>query len=408
MRIKNSTQRFEVFVRDMQESFWGDLQGRTRETLQKLLEADSEQQRAEHLGRQWHERPAGQAGRIDYRNGFYQRKYVTPLGVIGLRVSRTRLRSFLPRGMRALQRRSPEVAEMIRQAFLRGISTRGVGRVVSLLTAESVSAQTVSRLTRVLDEQVAKFHHVPLGDEWCYLMLDGVWLKVRRAFGPQKVLLLVAYGVRSDGRRQLLAFVRAKSESQAGWKGLLNDLYGRGLRGERLRLVITDGCPGLAAAIPTVYPRARHQRCWVHKMRNLCDAVRWCDHDAVKQDAQRIYLASSAAAARRAFQRFRFRWRAKYSNRVRWLERDIPELLTFFEFPGHLWRKLRTTNAIERCFVKVRRRTRPMVVFTTSRAWTESSMRFSAALMRTGKPTPSNYYTRSLTPPGTRTSSSVN
>jgi putative transposase len=363
MRIKNNTQRFEAFVRDLQESFWGDFQGRTRETLQKMLEADSEQQMAEYLGLKWHERAAGGAGRIDYRNGFYEREYVTPLGVIGFRVSRTRLRSFLPRGMRALQRRSPEVSEMIRQAFLRGISTRGVGRVVSLLTEESVSAQTVSRLTRVLDEQVTKFHHAPLGDDWCYLMLDGVWLKVRRAFGPQKVLLLVAYGVRTDGRRELLAFVRAKSESQAGWEGLLNDLYRRGLRGQRLQLVITDGCPGLAAAIPAVYPRARHQRCWVHKMRNLCEAVRRADHDAVKQDAQRIYQAVSQASARRAFQRFRFRWQAKYSKLVRRLEQDLPALLTFFEFPRHLWRKLRTTNAIERCFVEVRRRTRPMVVF---------------------------------------------
>jgi putative transposase len=363
MRIKSTTQRFEAFVRDVQESFWGDFQGRTRETLQKLLETDSQQQMAEYLGLKWHERPAAEAGRIDYRNGFYEREYVTPLGVLRFRVSRTRLRSFLPRGMQALQRRSPEVDEMIRQAFLRGISTRGVGRVVSLLTQESVSAQTVSRLTRVLDEQVEKFHHAPLADDWCYLILDGVWLKVRRAFGPQKVLLLVAYGVRTDGRRELLAFVRAKSESQAGWEGLLNDLYRRGLRGQRLQLVITDGCPGLAAAIPAVYPRARHQRCWVHKMRNLCEAVRRADHDAVKQDAQRIYQAENRAAARRAFQRFQFRWRTKYSRMVSRLERDLPELLTFFDFPRHLWRKLRTTNAIERCFVEVRRRTRPMVVF---------------------------------------------
>jgi putative transposase len=331
--------------------------------LQKLLEADSQQQMAEYLGLQWHERAAAEAGRIDYRNGYYERAYVTPLGLIRFRVSRTRLHSFLPRGMRALQRRSPEVSEMIRQAFLRGISTRGVGRVVSLLTGESVSAQTVSQLTRVLDEQVEKFHHAPLGDDWCYLLLDGVWLKVRRAFGPQKVLLLVAYGVRRDGRRQLLAFVRAKSESQAGWEGLLNDLYRRGLRGRRLQLVITDGCPGLAAAIPAVYPRARHQRCWVHKMRNLCEAVRRADHDAVKQDAQRIYRAPSPGAARRAFERFRFRWRTRYCKLVERLERDLPALLTFFEFPRHLWQKLRTTNAIERCFVEVRRRTRPMVVF---------------------------------------------
>jgi len=364
MRVNYTTQRFEHFVRDLQESFWGDFQGKTRETLKRLLEADSEQQMAEYLGLRWYERAAEEQPRVDSRNGVYEREYVTPLGVLRFRVSRTRLRSFLPRGVRALERRAPEVAELLRQAFLRGISTRAVGRVAALLTGEAVSAQTVSRLTRVLDREVEKFHHAGLDDHWAYLILDGVWLKVRRAFGPQKVLLLVAYGARPDGRRQLLGFVRAKGESQAAWEGVLQNLYQRGLTGRSLQLVITDGCPGLAAAIQTVYPRARHQRCWVHKMRNLCEAVRRRDHDAVKRDAQQIYLAANQTAARRAFERFRFHWHAQYPRLVRQLERDLPELLAFFAFPRHLWRKLRTTNAIERCFVEVRRRTRPMVVFT--------------------------------------------
>ena len=363
MRVKNTTQRFQLFVQDLQESFWGDFQGRTREMLKKLLESDAEQQMAEYLGLKWHER-AGAAERVDYRNGFYERDYVTPLGVIRLRIPRTRQRSFLPRWIGRLERRSPEVAQLIRQAFLRGISTRQVGRVVAVLTGEEVSAQTVSRLTRVLDQAVKEFHERPLGDDWAYLVLDGVWLKVRRAFGPQRVLLLVAYGVRRDGRRELLAFIRAKSESQAGWEGLLNDLFQRGLRGQNLQLVITDGCAGLARALETVYPRARHQRCWVHKMRNILEKARRRDEPQIKTQAQKIYLAENAAAARRAFERFRFRWRSLYPTMVRQLERDLPELLHFFAFPRHLWRKLRTTNVIERCFVEVRRRTRPMVVFT--------------------------------------------
>jgi putative transposase len=348
MRVKNITQRFEGFVRDLQESFWGDFQG---------------QQMAEYLGLKWHER-AAPAERVDYRNGFYQRDYVTPLGVIRLRIPRTRLRSFLPRCIGPLQRRSPEVAELIRQAFLRGISTRQVGRVVAVLTGDPVSAPTVSQLTRVLDQAVEAFHHRPLGDEWAYLFLDGVWLKVRRAGGPQRVLLLVAYGVRRDGRRELLAFTRAKGESQTGWEGLLNDLFRRGLRGRNLRLVVTDGCTGLARAIETVYPRARHQRCWVHKMRNILEKVRRRDEAQVKAEAQKIYLAQNVAAARRAFERFRFHWRSRYPAMVRQLEQDLPELLHFFALPPHLWRKLRTTNVIERCFVEVRRRTRPMVVFS--------------------------------------------
>lgn len=363
MKRDFNTSRFQGFVQELQESFWGDVQGRTRELLKKLLEADAEQQMEQWLGLKWHQRVEKPAERGDYRNGFYERRFVTVLGPLVIRVPRTRLRSFLPRGIQRFQRRAEEVAELLRQAYLRGISTRAVGRVAALLTGEAVSAQTVSQLTRVLDRQVEQFHSAPLDDEWAYLILDGVWLKVRRAFGPQRVLLLVAYGVRANGQRQLLGFVRAKGESQIAWEGFLQNLYQRGLRGRWLQLVITDGCAGLAAAIQTVYPRALHQRCWVHKMRNLCEAVRRADHDAVKCDAQKIYLAENQAAARRAFHRFCFHWRAKYPRLVRRLERDLPELLAFYHFPRQLWRKLRTTNAIERCFVEVRRRTRPMVLF---------------------------------------------
>ena len=215
-----------------------------------------------------------------------------------------------------------------------------------------------------LDQAVRAFQERRLGDDWAYLFLDGVWLKVRRAFGPQRVLLLVAYGIRRNGTRELVAFTRAKSESQAGWEGLLNDLFRRGLCGANLQMVITDGCPGLARALETVYPRALQQRCWVHKMRNILEKVRHGDEPEVKKLAQKIYLAESAGAARKAFERFRFHWRQLYPAMVAHLERDLPELLNFYRQPRHLWRKLRTTNVIERCFVEVRRRTRPMVVFT--------------------------------------------
>ena len=363
-RTDYSTEQFSSFLVDLKESFWGDLQGQARQALKTMLEVDAEQQMAEYLGLRWYERCTEPHVRVDSRNGFYERDYVTPLGIIRLRVPRTRRRSFLPRWLKRLERRSPEVAELIRQAFLRGISTRQVGRVVALLTEEPVSAQTVSRLTRVLDAQVRSFQQAELGDHWAYLFLDGVWVKVRRSFGPQRVLLLVAYGIGLDGRRQLLGFVRARGESQAAWEGALESFYRRGLLGLNLQLIITDGCAGLAAALQTVYPGVPHQRCWIHKMRNLTDAVRRRDYPSVKQDAQKIYLAPSLAEARLAFRNFQRTWRSAYPQVVRSLEKDLPDLLNFYAFPKHLWKKLRTTNAIERCFVEVRRRTRPMVLFT--------------------------------------------
>jgi putative transposase len=355
------TEQFQHFVRELQESFWGDLYGRTRQAWKKFFELDSERLRDRYAG--WDRYRRGPRTAKRYRNGYYLREFATPFGTIRLRIARARGKSFLPPGIGRFQRRAPELAMLIREAFLRGISTRQVGRVVATLSGEPVSAQTVSRLTRDLDEAVRQFHGAPLQDEWAYLFLDGVSLRVRRPSGRQRVQMLVAYGVRRDGTRQLLAFLRSQGESQSAWEGLLEDLYRRGLRGENLLLILTDGCAGLAAAIQTVYPRVRHQRCWVHKMRNILEHVRKRDYDEVKRDAQAIYGADSRRQAETAFRAFCGRWQREYGPMVRQLERDVPELLTFFSFPRHLWKKLRTTNIIERCFVEVRRRTRPMVCF---------------------------------------------
>src|ERR1700758_1913211 len=129
MRVKNSTQRFQAFVQDVQESFWGDFQGKTREMLKKLLESDAEQQMAEYLGVKWHER-VRPAERVDYRNGFYERDYVTPLGVIRLRIPRTRQRSFLPRWVGGLGRGSRKLPNWRRRAFCEGFPPGKVGGVV--------------------------------------------------------------------------------------------------------------------------------------------------------------------------------------------------------------------------------------------------------------------------------------
>jgi putative transposase len=359
-KVAPITEQFQHFLEEMQESFWGDLYGKTKQLWQRWLEEESERERKRYCGTGWYEHSQQ---RREYRNGHYERDFVTRFGTIRVRVARSRRKAFLPRAIQPFQRRAAEVAMLIREAFLRGISTRQVGRVVATLTEEVVSPQTVSKLTRSLDRVVKQFHEAPLQDEWSYLFLDGVSLRVRRPSGRQRVQMLVAYGVRADGSRQLLGFLRSTGESQAAWEGLLQDLYRRGLEGKKLLLIVTDGCPGLAAAIETVYPRARHQRCWVHKMRNLLEKVRRRDYDRVKADAQAIYLAPSEAGARQKFRKFQAAWQGEYRSVVRQLERDLPELLSFFHFPRPLWRKLRTTNVIERCFVEVRRRTRPMVCF---------------------------------------------
>ena len=367
-KLQRNSEQIQHFFDEVRDQFWGDLNQHTKNTLKEFLEGLSERERDEFVGLRRYERyttrdeDEKEDGRY-YRNGYYERDWVSRFGTIRLRIARTRGKSFLPKGLQRFQRRADEVGLLIREAFLRGISTRQVGRVVALITEEPVSPQTVSRLTRELDKLVKKFHQAELDDDIRYLYLDGVSLRMRGASSRKRVHMLVAYGVRADGSRRLLGFMRSRGESEADWRSLLEDLYRRGLEGKALALVVTDGCPGLAAAIQTVYPRAKHQRCWVHKMRNILQRVKKADYDRVKSGAQAIYLADGAKGARTAFKEFRIRWTKVYTGMVKQLEKDLPELLSFMSFPKPCWKKLRTTNVIERCFVEVRRRTRPMVCF---------------------------------------------
>ncbi len=131
-------------------------------------------------------------------------------------------------------------------------------------------------------------------------------------------------------------------------------------------------------------------------MRNILEKARKQDYDAMKKGAQAIYQAPSQAQAVAAFGRFRARWRTAYPTMVRQLEKDLPELLCFYHFPRHLWRKLRTTNVIERCFVKVRRRTRPMVCFVNVASVDRISTRFSTGSTWNGEAAPSMFLHKQL------------
>jgi putative transposase len=250
-------------------------------------------------------------------------------------------------------------------------SRRSVGRVVAILVEEPVSAQTVSRNTRTLDAAMRAFHEAALGDDWACLVLDGVWMKVRRAFGPQRVLLLVAYGVRGNGERSVSRRIGFCAGQERKPSGLGRVLAGPApTRLTRTPFAVRDHgwlCGSGGYPPDRLSPDAasvRRLADWVHKMRNLSEAVRRRDHDKVKRQGQKIYQASSLAEARQAFRHFQWHWQTVYPALVRRVKKDLPELLNFFQFPRHMWKKLRTTNTIERCFAEARRHTRPMVVFT--------------------------------------------
>jgi transposase-like protein len=342
--------------------FEEELGEQVRGEVRRLLEEALEAERTDWLGVGRYVRD--EAVRRDYRNGYYRRDLGTRLGLLRrLRVPRTRggCRSQL---LSRYQRRQESVNELVREAFLRGISTRQVGEVLEPILGEAYSAQTVSRIACGLDLAVQAFHRRRLRDEYLYLFLDGVVLKVRDARGQvRRRVVLVAYGITGGGRREVIAYRLVLGESEAAWTAFLQDSFLRGLEGRQLRLIVSDGSTGLAAALALVYPQVPQQRCWAHKLRNIADKVPKKEGSCVREAAA-IYQAASRREALRAYRIWVEKWRPTRPRAVASLERDLDELLNFFAVPQAHWRKVRTTNVIERCFREVRRRTRPMSSFT--------------------------------------------
>jgi len=303
-------------------------------------------------------------GEDDRRNGRYSRHLLTELGDVELEVPRTRRYSAL-KVVRAYARRAQRIDRMILSCFVLGISTRKVAEALFPVLGERVSASTVSRVGKQLDQVVKAFHRRPLKDQYRVLIFDGVVLSRKSGAGALRRPVLVALGIRPDGKKEIIDFRLAPGESALAWEAFLNDLYRRGLKGEGVELIITDGGSGLLAALPLVYSQVPLQRCWAHKIRNILDKVKKTDQPRVKRSLHRVMNAEQLVEARQAAKCFAVQWDLLYPKAVRCFRENLEELLTFFSFKDRSWRKrIRTTNAIERRFREVRRRTRPMGVFS--------------------------------------------
>lgn len=329
-----------------------------RQAIAAILEGQMAQAIDAHL-----ERMAA-LDQADRRNGSYPRHLLTELGDIELAVPRTR--RFAPiEVVRAYARRPEQVDRMILSCFVLGLSVRKVSEALLPILGRPLSPATVSSVAKQLDRLVAAFHARPLKDHYRVLMLDGVVLARKTGAGALRRPVLVALGLRPDGRKEVIDFRLAQSESAAEWERFLGDLIRRGLVGDALEMICVDGGSGLLAALPLAYPGVPLQRCWAHKIRNLLDKVRKADQPAVKADLHAIMNARTLPQARSAARRFTDRWQDTYPKAVACLRNDLDELLTCWRYKSPAERtKVRTTNAIERRFREVRRRTRPMGVFS--------------------------------------------
>lgn len=345
-------------VRD-EDALWGDLRPELLEAVRRILEATMEDELAAELLATRYERTPW---RTDLRNGAYHRTLVTELGAItDLAVPRRRLVPYRPSFLARAARRTTTVDRVLRRAFLRGLSTREAGALAETLTGVSLSAASISRLVRSLDAQVAAFHRRPVPFPARYLLLDGLWVSVRRGDGrASRRVILAAYGIDAHGHRELLDYRQAASESTAEWSRFLRSLVERGLDPDAVRLVAADGAGGIAAAVAEAFPAADLQRCWTHRVRNILEALPVAERRACLRGLRAIYRARTRRAAVAAYWRWAHAWRARHPVLVRHLERDLDELLAVFALPEPIRASLRTTNLIERAFRELRRRIRPM------------------------------------------------
>jgi len=343
------------------KEFFVDLEAQIKEQRQQFLDTLMEYERQCFLRCEPYERTKR---RKDQANGFYRRSLSGRNGLLELKVPRTRSGSFHSKALPRYVRREPVVDQALREVFLLGVSTRQAGRALASLVGESVSASTVSEVAKVLDKSVLSWHRRTLKDHYRYLILDGVSVRIRLVGKVQRRMALCAYGLTAQGQRELIDFWIVKAEAEDSWHNFLSELYRRGLKGEALELVTTDGQPGLIKALSRLWPRLAQQRCWAHKLRNLENKLKASQMSCL-QEAKAIYQAANRTEALKLFQAWRKCWQGFAPKAVACLEHDLEELLAFFDCPGEHWKRLRTTNVIERLFVEVRRRIRKMCAFTT-------------------------------------------
>lgn len=334
----------------------GGYQDQARETVANVLKNQMEERVARHLA--W----AFSKGVPDRRNGSYVRHVLTELGTIALTIPRTRI--FSPKGViAAYARRIRKIDELVLASFLLGLSTRKVGIALLTLLGEKISPQTVSRVAQTLDHAVRAFHRRRITPVFKAVILDGIIIKRKTGAGSMKRPVLVALGIRHDGKKEVIDFHLVKSESGAEWRTFLTDLFNRGMTG--FEVICADGGQGLISILPEVYPDIPLQRCWAHKIRNILDKVPRKKQQSVKRGLTKIYTAQNLIGAQSYARRWAHSWIDKYPKAVKCLRDDLEELLTCFQFSDTEFRKaIRTTNAIERRFREVRRRTRPMGVFS--------------------------------------------
>jgi putative transposase len=333
-----------------------------REGARRMIAEALEVEVEEYVNRLRHERDANGHAQV-VRNGRDQeRKLTLGTGAISLQAPRVDDRragkQFSSRILPPYMRRSPRLEEALPILYLKGLSTGDFSEALSVLLgpeAGGLSATAINRLLSSWQTEYSEWRKRSLaGKDYVYLWADGVYFNVR--LEEDRLACLVLIGVLTDGTKEVIAIEDGYRESKEGWASLLRDLKRRGMPAPVL--AVGDGALGFWGALREVYPEAREQRCWVHKIANVLDKLPKRLQPRAKMMLHEIMRSPTQADAQKELERFVQEFDARYPKATACLLDDQERMLTFFDFPAEHWSHLRTTNPIESAFATVKARTR--------------------------------------------------
>jgi transposase-like protein len=325
-----------------------------RWAVQELMEAEV----AAQIGAERYERTDE---RSTQRNGYRPRTWDTRVGSLELQIPKLRQGSYLPGWLEPRRRAEQALVAVVAEAYVQGVSTRKVEAVVQALGIAGISKSEVSRLAASLDAQVEAFRTRRLDACYPYLWVDARYEHVREGGRVVSMAVIVAYGVRADGVREVLGMDVGLSEDVALWRAFFQDLVGRGLQG--VQLVISDAHVGLKQAIREVFVGAAWQRCRVHFMRNLLARVPKTAAAMVAATVRTIFQQPDRSSAQRQLREVCQTLQARFPQAVALLEEAEEEVLTFYDFPPEHRRQIYSTNPLERLNKELKRRSAVVGIF---------------------------------------------